>query len=179
MRRAAFAFVCLAATAMPAAAHVTLLQREAAPGAPYKAIFVVPHGCSGSATVRLTVTIPAGVLLVKPMAKPDWKTDVVHGTYAKPWASSHGAKMTEGVTQVTWSGRLPDEYFDEFVLMTFLSSELAPGETLYFPTIQTCQAGEHRWVQIPSAIQQRLDEPAPSLKLVPRDATKRTSQHDQ
>jgi len=163
--------LCSAGTAL---AHVTLLSREAAPGAPYKAVFVVPHGCGGSATVRLAVTIPPGVLLVKPMAKPGWQIDVTREPYAKPWASSHGAKLTEGVSGVVWSGgRLPDSLYDEFVMMTFLSSELAPGATLAFPAIQTCETGEHRWVQAPAAAQSdHSDEPAPSVRLVPADAIK-------
>ena len=36
--------------------------KQAAVGADYKAVFVVPHGCSGSATVKLRVQIPEGVV---------------------------------------------------------------------------------------------------------------------
>jgi len=166
----AIAILILAAAMTRASAHITLLNRQAVPGAPYKAVFVVPHGCGESATVKLDVTIPPGVLLIKPMAKPSWQIDIVRKTYAKPWVSSHGAKLTEGVTEVIWSGRLPNSLYDEFVLTTFLSSELAAGTTLYFPAIQTCETGEHRWIEIPGAGQdKRLDEPAPALKLLPRD----------
>ena len=52
-----------------AAAHVTLENREATIGSSYKAVFVVPHGCAGSATVRIAVQIPDGVIAVKPMPK--------------------------------------------------------------------------------------------------------------
>lgn len=152
--------------ALPAAAHVTLEQRQASPGTFYKAVFSVPHGCSESATVRLRVTIPDGVLLVKPMVKPGWKIEMVRAPYPKPFSSLHGAKMTEGVKEVVWSGLLPDSFYDEFVLTTFLSSDLAAGGVLFFPVIQTCEKGEHRWIEIPNG-SERPNEPAPALKLVP------------
>jgi periplasmic copper chaperone A len=43
----------LASTAF---AHVTLATKEAPVGAEYKAIFRVPHGCKGSATVKSLVS---------------------------------------------------------------------------------------------------------------------------
>ena len=58
----------------PAAAHVTLEHREATIGSSYKAVFVVPHGCAGSATVKVRVQIPDGVIAVKPMPKAGWKS---------------------------------------------------------------------------------------------------------
>ncbi len=42
----------------PAAAHVTLENREAPVGAAYKAVLRVPHGCEGTATTSLRVRIP-------------------------------------------------------------------------------------------------------------------------
>jgi periplasmic copper chaperone A len=45
-----------------------------------------------------------------------------------------------------------------------------PGETLYFPTVQECERGVHRWIEIPAAGRSRGDykEPAPFLKLLPK-----------
>ena len=44
-----------------------------------------------------------------------------------------------------------------------------PGATLYFPTVQECQTGVHRWIEIPAAGQQWHDlaEPAPFVRLTP------------
>jgi uncharacterized protein YcnI len=172
--RGAAALFGLIVAIAPASAHVTLRDRVAVPGTAHKAVFVVPHGCSGSTTVRLAVTIPPGVLLVKPMAKPGWQIDVTRKPYSRPWASSHGAKLTEGVSEVVWSGgRLPDSLYDEFVLATFLSSDLAPGTTIYFPAVQTCETGEHRWVDVPTAGRHvQSGEPAPGLELVRPGARK-------
>jgi uncharacterized protein YcnI len=73
------AAVLSAVCAAPAAAHVTLEQKTAAVGAPYKAVFRVPHGCDGSATVRLHVHIPEGVIAVKPMVKTGWNITTMRG----------------------------------------------------------------------------------------------------
>jgi len=39
----------------PASAHITLKGKEATIGTPYDAVFVVPHGCAGSATTKRRV----------------------------------------------------------------------------------------------------------------------------
>ena len=55
-------FIAIIATAVvamsSASAHITLLNREAAIGSSYKAVFVVSHGCAGSATTEIRVQIP-------------------------------------------------------------------------------------------------------------------------
>src|ERR1700757_3806790 len=96
------------AVSSAALAHVTLEQKEAPVGASYKAVLKVPHGCDGSATVALRVRIPEGYLNVKPMPKAGWKLEVKRSKYAKP-GSLGNAKVSEGVTEVNWSGgNLPD-----------------------------------------------------------------------
>ncbi len=50
--------------------HVTLEKREAPVGSYYKAVFAVPHGCAGSATVKLRVQIPKALIGIKPMRSP-------------------------------------------------------------------------------------------------------------
>jgi len=149
-------------------AHVTLEQQQASVGAPYKIVLRVPHGCSESATVRLTVQIPEGVIAIKPMVKPGWQIATTRGSYSKAYSFFHGAKFTEGVKEVTWSeGKLPDAFYDEFVLSAFIAGELSPGQTLYFPVVQQCEQGEHRWVEIPAAMKP-ANEPAPGLMLTPK-----------
>ena len=69
-------------TASSASAHITLQNREAAIGSSYKAVFVVPHGCAGSATTKIRVQIPEGVIGVKPMPKPGWNVETIKGKYA-------------------------------------------------------------------------------------------------
>jgi len=127
----------------------------------------VPHCCVYSATVRLTVQIPEGVIAIKPMVKPGWQIATTRGAYSRSYSFFHGAKFTEGVKEVTWSGgKLPDAFYDEFVLSAFIAGELPPGEMLYFPVVQQCEQGEHRWVEIPAA-GKHPNEPAPGVILTP------------
>jgi periplasmic copper chaperone A len=158
-------FVCAAS------AHVTLETREAPVGAPYKAVLRVPHGCDGAATVALRIRVPEGMIAVKPMPKPGWTIDTVTGKYPKAYDYFHGVKLTEGVTEISFTGgRLPDAYYDEFVFSGFLAGDLDPGRTLYVPVVQECEKGVHRWIEIPAAGKSGGDypEPAPALKLLPR-----------
>jgi len=154
-----------------ALAHVTLEQKEAQVGASYKAVLKVPHGCNGSATVALRVRIPEGYLNVKPMPKAGWKLEVKRGKYAKP-ASLGDAKVSDGVTEVDWSGgNLPDAFYDEFVLTGFVGDVASAGQTMYFPVVQECEKGVNRWIEIPrdgAQVNDESGEPAPALKLLPK-----------
>jgi uncharacterized protein YcnI len=158
---------CIAA--LPAAAHVTLEVRQAPADSYYRATLLVPHGCKGSPTRRIHVRIPDGVLGVKPQPKPGWKLEITRGKLATPLDDGHGGKITETVREVSWSGGpLADEHFDEFKLSTRLPDR--PGATLYFPVVQECAQGTHRWIEIPEGGKSARDykEPAPALLLTPK-----------
>jgi uncharacterized protein YcnI len=156
----------------PALSHVTLESQQAKIGGTYKAVLRVPHGCNGSATTSVRVKIPEGVIGVKPMPKPGWTLSTATGKYPKTYKLFHN-ELTEGVTEIGWSGgTLPDAWYDEFVFTGFLSADLDPSKTLYFPVVQECEKGVHRWIEIPEAGKSRSDypEPAPELKLLPASA---------
>jgi periplasmic copper chaperone A len=155
-----------------ASAHVTLENRQATIGSGYKAVFAVPHGCAGSATTKIRVQIPEGVIAVKPMPKAGWNVETIKGKYAAEY-DYHGAKYSEGVREVVWSGgKLPDDYYDEFVISTFLTGVLKPDTVLYFPTVQECEQGVSRWIDIPEGSgPAHIHEdkwPAPGVKLMPK-----------
>jgi uncharacterized protein YcnI len=153
----------------PAIAHVTLEPQEAKIGGGYKAVLRVPHGCTGSATTSIRIKVPEGLLGVKPMPKPGWTLSTTTGKYPKTYKLFH-AELSEGVTEIVWSGgKLPDDWYDEFVFTGFLSGDLEAGKKLYFPVVQECEKGVHRWIEIPAAGKARSDhpEPAPELKLLP------------
>jgi uncharacterized protein YcnI len=173
MRYATLAVAGLSGAALAASsasAHVTLENRQATPGSYYKAVFAVPHGCAGSPTVKIRVQIPEGVIAVKPMPKPGWSVETVKGKYPTSY-ELHGATITEGVREVTWSGgKLADDNYDEFVLATFLTGSLKPNTTLYFPVVQECEQGASRWIDIPQEGKSAHDtkSPAPGVKLMPK-----------
>jgi uncharacterized protein YcnI len=163
-------FVASAIAASPASAHVTLENRQATPASYYKAVFAVPHGCAGSATVKIRVQIPEGVIAVKPMPKTGWTLETTKGKYSTSY-ELHGATISEGVREVTWSGgKLADDNYDEFVLASFLTGSLKPNTTLYFPVVQECEQGVSRWIEIPQEGKPAHDSksPAPGVKLIPK-----------
>ena len=156
--------------ASPASAHITLESREATIGSSYKAVFAVPHGCAGSATIKIRVQIPEGVIAVKPMPKPGWNVEAIKGKYAGDY-DYHGAKLSDGVREVVWSGgKLSDDNYDEFVISTYLTATLKPNTILYFPTVQECEQGVSRWIDIPADPAHPHDSkwPAPGVKLLPK-----------
>jgi len=158
-------------TVSSANAHITLETHEATIGSSYKAVFAVPHGCAGSATVKIRVQIPEGVIGVKPMPKAGWNVETVEGKYATEY-DFHGAKLSQGVKEVVWSGgQLLDRNYDEFVLIGFLTDTLKPNTMLYFPTVQECEQGVSRWIDIPAEGSDghvHDKSPAPGVKLMPK-----------
>ncbi len=155
-------------TGSPAGAHVFLEGKQAAIGAEYKAVFVVPHGCSGSPTVKLRVQIPEGVIATEAKPVAGWTVDTVKGKYAGEY-DFKGAKASEGIKEVAWSGgKLADKTRQEFVIETFLTDGLKPNTTLYFPVVQECEQGVSRWIEIPPDGATHSHEgkwPAPGVKL--------------
>jgi hypothetical protein len=172
IRKVLTALALALAGASATSAHVTLETPEAKVGSGYKAVFKVPHGCEGSATVEITIDIPEGVIAVKPMPKPGWTIELEKGPYASSYAFYHGKTVSEGVRRVTWrGGPLPDDYFDEFVLSTFIAGELPPGTKLAFPVTQRCEQGEIAWVEVAREGEDAhaLKSPAPQLALTARE----------
>jgi periplasmic copper chaperone A len=170
MSKAGILVAAIALAATPASAHITLETKQATIGSSYKAVFAVPHGCAGSATIKIRVQIPEGVIAVKPMPKAGWNVEAISGKYAGEY-DYHGSKLSEGVKEVVWSGgKLLDQNYDEFVVSTFLTDGLKPNGTLYFPVVQECEQGISRWIDIPAEGEAGHGgkSPAPGVKLMPK-----------
>ncbi|MFD2262266.1 YcnI family protein [Lacibacterium aquatile] len=148
-------------------AHATLETTQATAGSYYKAVVRVGHGCAGEPSLKIRVRIPDGVTSVKPMPKAGWDLTIAKGPLKTPVSDGHGGQITEGVTEVTWTGKLLDEHYDEFVIRGKLPD--AAG-TIYWPIVQECAGGAHRWIEIPAAGQKSgdLKEPAPFVVLTPK-----------
>lgn len=164
----------LAATLLPATAHVVLEYRVGNAGASYKATFQVGHGCGASPTRQVVVQIPAGVAGAKPMPKPGWSLAIERAALPKPVPARHGPPRTEDVVRVTWTARtpqdaLPADQYDEFVLVAQLPA--APGP-LWWPVSQVCEAGRLDWTEVPSPGQDpaTLRQPAALLEVLPSAA---------
>ena len=161
------AAVAAALFASPSAvAHVVLETQQAAAGTFYKATFGIGHGCEGTATTRVRARIPNGVTNVKPQPKPGWDVATVKEKLDKPVAADHGRQVSEVVREVIWSGgKLLDAHFDQFAMQVRLPN--TPDTAIYFPVVQECEKGQHRWIEIPEPGKAARDykEPAPGLRL--------------
>jgi uncharacterized protein YcnI len=156
------AAAAIALGAAPASAHVGTSPSEAPAGSRQVIEFRIGHGCDGSPTTKLSIKIPEGVVAVTPQYIPGWTATVTTGPIT-PY-DDHGTKVTEGVTQVEWSGGpLPDEQYLTFGLSLMLPD--TEGETVSFPAVQTCEQGETAWIEQAAEGGAEPEHPAPAVKL--------------
>jgi uncharacterized protein YcnI len=158
------ALVTVLGLAGGANAHAVFADPRATASANYVGRVRISHGCDGSPTVSVRVQVPAGIVGAKAQPKPGWTLTVEREPLAQPQTGEGGKAITERAAAFTWTGRLPEDQFDEFALMAKLPG--APGP-LYFPTVQRCESGENRWVEIPRAGQAwgSLPHPAPVVEV--------------
>jgi len=165
MRNLFATLTALAFFTTPASAHVTANPNKGEAGTYFQTSFRVSHGCDGSPTKSVKITLPAGFITVKPQYKAGWKLDIVKRKLDKPVRAAHGKTATEEFAQIVWSGgNLPDEQYDEFGLLVKLPDTVGK---LWFPVIQECESGELRWNEVPSGTQQWHDmqSPAPFVEV--------------
>ncbi len=161
------------ATGSQALAHATFAEKEVVQGETARLTIRIPHGCRSSHedTLRVRVQIPEGLIGAKPMLKPGWEIKTVTGPYESSY-EYHGHTLTEGVHEILWSGKLPYDFYDEFVFRARVTDHVPAGEMLYFPVRQECATGAEPWIEIPAAGQDRHDlkNPAPGIMVVPASA---------
>jgi uncharacterized protein YcnI len=147
----------------PASAHVTITPTETAAGAYTVLTFSVGHGCEGSPTTELAIQVPEGINAVTPTRQPFYDVEKVMETLDEPVVDAHGNEITERVAQVVYTATtdLPDGQRDAFELSLQLPD--AAGETLAFPTIQTCEQGETAWTEIAAEGAEEPEHPAPTV----------------
>lgn len=155
--------------ALPAFAHVVLAEPAALAGTSYRATLRVGHGCAGSPTTALRVTIPAGFTGAHPMPKAGWAIAIRSAKLDKPY-DDHGRQVTEDVAEITWTARsreywLDDAWYDEFVLRGGLPRQAGP---MWFKIEQVCEKGSLRWDEVPAqgASTRGLKAPAALLDII-------------
>ena len=168
---AATAAVALSLAA-PASAHVTATPSTAAAGAYTVVTFSVGHGCEGSPTTKIEIQVPESVLSVTPSRNPFYDVEKTIEQLDEPATDAHGNEVTERTASIVYTATtpLPDGERDAFELSFQLPE--AEGETLSFPTIQTCQKGETGWTEVPADGQdaEELESPAPAFEIVAAEA---------
>jgi len=129
----------------------------------------VPHGCEGSPTTEVEIQVPESVVSVTPTRNPLYDLAVNIEQLDEPLTDAHGNEVTERVGSIVYTARtpLPEGQRDTFELSFQIPD--AAGETLAFPTIQTCEQGRAGWVQVPEEGQdgEELEYPAPSFEVMP------------
>ncbi len=143
---AAAALVLLAPTAASAHVHVTPSSTEA--GATSELAFAFGHGCDGSPTTGVAVTIPDEVAAVGLIANAGWDVAV-------------DAAGAQRVVRFTADEPLPDGVRETLELEVTLPDDAADGTVLAFPALQTCEVGETDW----SSLDQEAEAPAPILTI--------------
>lgn len=137
------------ASASPASAHATIqLYGGKATAGGYGALWMrIPHGCEGSPTLRVVITVPASFGSAKPQMIGGWRSKVL----ARP----------DGSRLVVWNATgapLRDDEFQDFGISVKWPS--AEGVVL-LPTVQTCEEGKVAWVDPDPA----ADHPAPRVTI--------------
>jgi uncharacterized protein YcnI len=159
-------------TATAASAHVSAGPAAQPAGSYVVETLSVPHGCEGSSTTKVRIQIPESVPQVTPTVNPNWDVEKTMVTLEAPIDAGHGETIDERVGEIVYTAKtpLPDGLRDAFEL-SFKTPD-NPGETLYFPTIQTCEVGETAWIEIPADGESgdEPEHPAPAVTLVASDS---------
>jgi periplasmic copper chaperone A len=163
MRRTAIAAAAALALLAPATAqaHVSLHPNEVPSGAYATLQIRVPNESENANTVKLAVKMPPGFTDVSPEYMPGWGVKVLTHKLAKPVQSDDGP-ITEGVTEIVWSGsgangKIPPGQFLNFPISTEIPGK--QGEELTFKVLQYYGDGEVvRWIGSPSS-----ENPAPQI----------------
>lgn len=148
-----------------ASAHVSATPTETAAGSYSLVTFATGHGCDGSPTTALTITLPPELMDATPTVNPNWTVSKTKEKLESPATLANGSQVSERTKSITYTATTPlaDGLRDTFVLSMQLPD--AEGTTLHFPTLQSCETGQTDWSQIPAegASHDSLDAPAPEL----------------
>jgi len=150
------------ALALPAGAggHVSLQPDEA----PAKGFVVedvrVPNEEESANTTKVVVQFPDGFAEVSFQPVPGWNVKTKKTKLAKPITTDEGDKLTEQVSQVTWSGgKIAPGEFQDFPVSVQMPDKA--GSSLTFKALQTYDNGKVvRWIGAPDS-----EEPAPQVKV--------------
>ncbi len=148
-----------------ASAHVGVTPDKTAANSYALLTFGIPHGCEGSGTTKVTITLPAELNDAQPTVNPNWTAQKVLEQLPEPKKLADGSAITKRTSQIVYTAKAPldPEFRDALVLSVKLPD--AAGKTLYFPTLQNCEQGQTDWSQVPQEGQDAhaLKSPAPSV----------------
>lgn len=148
-----------------ASAHVTATPTETAAGTYSLVTFSVGHGCKGSSTTAVTITLPDELISATPTVNPNWTITMAQQKLDTPRTLANGSKVTERIASITYTAKTPlvDGQRDAFELQMKLPE--TAGTTLRFPALQECVVGQTDWKEIPAegAGHDSVEAPAPAF----------------
>ena len=151
---------------LAASAHVSADATSTAAGSSTLLTFATAHGCEGSSTTSIAISIPEGVASVAPTVNPGWDVEKVPVDLATPIDDGHGNTVTTRTGQVVYTAQtpLPDGIRTSFVLSFTIPAD-AEGQTLEFPVLQTCEVGETNWNETTVDGEEEPASPAPFIEV--------------
>ena len=134
-----------------AAAHNTLTSMYAPAGYMQDMEMRVTHGCKGSAVKEVRMKLPEGVLRVSVGYTRDWEYEVKMRKLPKPVPGDGGNMITETIDEIIWKNPkspIPGSgAFEGFKFRGALPN--TPGEILFFRTVNICEVGDDKYIDLP------------------------------
>ena len=160
---AAGTFLALASP-LAASAHIDIDPSSTAAGSSAVLSFALPHGCDGSPSTSISITIPESVVSVTPTVNPGWTVAKTAVDLAEPISDDEGNTISTRMGTVVYTAITPmeDGLRTTFDLSVPLPADAA-GKTLEFPVLQTCAAGSTSWDQHTVKGEAEPEHPAPSI----------------
>lgn len=156
------------ATAVPAAAHVTVSSPDASPGGFGKIVLRVPSESDTGRTIKVAVTLPADTpfAFVSTKPHPGWTVTTTERTLDKP-VKVEGFTLTKAVATVTWTATGPGIGPGEFDEFEISAGPFPSGaDTLMLPAAQTYSDDTVvTWDQPTTEGADEPEHPAPTLTL--------------
>lgn len=150
-----------------ASAHVTVTPTSTEAGAYTVLTFAAAHGCDGSPTTSFTINLPETIADAKPNLYDGWTVEKIEEELAEPITTADGVTLTKHIGQIVYTATEPldDGFRASFEIQ--VKNPDSPGETLAFPTLQSCEEGETDWAEMPAEGQDphELAAPAPMYTL--------------
>ncbi len=138
----ALGLASVALFAVPSGAHVGASLDEQ-DGTTVTVTFDFHHGCDGEPTTGLKVKLPDGTTAVTAQDPDGWTS-------------------TATDTEIDWTGgSVPDG--DEAAFTASMTLTATDGETVSFPTIQSCPSASNDWIQIAEPGGAEPENPAPTI----------------
>lgn len=150
-----------------ASAHVSATPTETAAGAYTLVTFAVGHGCDGSPTTAMTITLPKELNDATPTVNPNWTISKATEKLDTPVTLPNGSKISERTASITYTAKTPLDAHQRDTFTLSLQLPDSAGTTLHFPTLQKCETGQTDWKEIPAAgaDHDSVDAPAPELTI--------------